>query len=164
MNWYVVQTKPQSEPLVEAKLTARSIEVFLPRIENPRRHGFARIEPLFPCYLFVRLDRRPAALSAARWTPGVRRILSTGDEPALLDDQVISKIRSRVGEQGFIRLGLPFGPGDRVRVTEGPMAGLSGILERFTSRAKRVRVLLDLLQVPVPVEIDWSLLEKESPS
>lgn len=159
MNWYVVQTKPQSEPLVEAKLAARSIEAFLPRIENPHRHGVVRIEPLFPCYLFVHIDRRPAALSAVRWTPGVRRILSTGDEPAPLDDQVIGTIRSRLGDQGFIRLRLPFGPGDRVRITEGPMAGLSGILERFTSRAKRVRVLLDLLQAPV--EIDWYLLEIE---
>jgi transcriptional antiterminator RfaH len=161
VNWYVVQTKPQSERLVESKLGARSIEAFLPRIENPRRHGPARIEPLFPCYLFVHLDRRPADLSAVRWTPGVRRILSTGDEPVPVDEQVIGTIRSRLGEEGVVRLGPPFGPGDRVRITEGPMAGLCGILVRFASRAKRVRVLLDLLHVPV--EIDWYLLEKDSP-
>ena len=160
MNWYVVQTKPQSEPLVESKLTARRIEAFLPRLENPRPHGLVLIEPLFPCYLFVRLDRRPAALDAVRWTPGVRRILSTGEEPAPLDEQVIITIRSRLNDNGVVRMGLPFGPGDRVRITEGPMAGLSGVLERFTSRAKRVRVLLDLLRAPV--EMDWFLLAKES--
>ncbi len=160
MNWYVVQTKPQSEPLVASRLTSKGIETFLPRIEIPRRHGLEHIEPLFPCYLFVHLGRQPTALSAVRWTPRVRRILSTGDEPAPLDDQVVTTIRARLNDEGVIRMGLPFGPGDRVRITEGPMAGLSGVLERFTSRAKRVRVLLDLLRAPV--EMDWYLLAKES--
>ncbi len=159
MNWYVVQTKPQSERRVEAKLAFRSVETFLPRIENPSRRGLVRIEPLFPGYLFVHVDRLPASLDAVRWTPGVRRILSAGGEPAPLDDQVINTIRSRLGEEGFVRVGLPFGPGDQVRITDGPMAGLSGILERLTSRAGRVRVLLGLLQIPV--EIDWYLLESD---
>jgi len=158
-NWYVAQTKAWTEGRVEARLASRSIETFLPRIENPRRRRRSQVEPLFPGYLFIHLTMSPATLDVVRWTPGVRRLLGAGDSPLPLDEQVIATIRSRLGEEGFIRVGLPFAPGDRVRIVEGPMAGLYGILERPAPRANRVRILLDLLHVPV--ELDWRLLEAE---
>jgi transcriptional antiterminator RfaH len=158
-SWYVVQTKTWAEGRVEARLVSRSIETFLPRIENPRRRRPPPIEPLFPGYLFVHLTLSQNLLDIVRWTPGVRRLLGSGEFPLPLDEQVITTIRSRLGEEGFIRVGLLFVPGDRVRIAEGPMAGLCGILERLVSRANRVRVLLDLMHVPV--ELDWRLLEAE---
>ncbi len=94
-----------------------------------------------------------------RWTPGVRRLLGVGDSPVPVDEQMIGTIRSRLSLEGVVRVGVPFARGDRVRIVEGPMAGLCGILERPTSRANRVRILLEILHVLV--ELDWRLLEAD---
>ncbi len=157
--WYVVQTKVRAEGRVGTRLTSRNIETFLPQIENLRRRRHPRIEPLFPGYLFVRLILSPATLDAVRWTPGVRRLLGVGDSPVPVDEQVIGTIRSGINSEGYIRPAVPFAPGDRVRIAEGPMAGLYGILERPASRAYRVRILLEVMHVLV--DLDWRLLETD---
>ncbi len=57
--WYVIRTKRGNEHRVEANLLNQGIEVFLPLIEAYRdcQGGMVRvIKPLFPCYLFARLD------------------------------------------------------------------------------------------------------------
>lgn len=159
MDWYVVQTKPWEEERVLARLGCRGIEVFLPRVEAPRRRRGPRIEPLFPGYVFARFVLEPIPWGVVRWTPGVRRLLGSEDGPMPVPPDVVDIIRARIGDAGYIRIGIPFESGDRVRITEGPMAGLRGILDRYTSRAGRVRVLLDLLGMAV--EVDWRLLEAE---
>jgi transcription antitermination factor NusG len=50
--------------------------------------------------------------------------------------------------------------GCRVRIKEGPLAGLAGILDRPTSRAERVCVLLNLLNTVATVEVDVVDLEE----
>jgi transcriptional antiterminator RfaH len=57
--WYVIRTKPGDEHHVEANLQKQSIEVFLPLVEAYRNnHGkMVRVtKPLFPCYIFARLN------------------------------------------------------------------------------------------------------------
>lgn len=54
-------------------------------------------------------------------------------------------------------------PGRRVRFTSGPLAHLEGILERPASRADRVRVLLELGNMSVSVEVGIEDLEPTQP-
>ncbi len=158
MDWYVVRTKPWRERGVESCLTRHQIETFLPRLRKAARNGAGRVEPLFPGYVFARFKLNPQVFDRVRWTPGVRCVLGTESGPTPVDERVIRAIVSRADEWGVITAGLPFTPGDRVRVADGPLAGLVGIFERPTSRAERARVLLDLLAAHV--EIDWRLLDE----
>lgn len=164
-RWYVLQTKPRQEERVIAhlRLRAPSVEVFLPRIEVVRRHAgrrYAVLEPLFPSYLFVWTPLTPATWDAVRWTPGARRILGDGERPIAVPEEMVQVIEERVRPLGFVRVGLNLQPGARVRIKNGPFAGLEAIFERPTSRRDRVRVLLQLLGTLTPLEIDPLDLER----
>jgi transcriptional antiterminator RfaH len=158
-RWYVVQTKHHQEERVIAHLSLRSqaIESFLPKIEIVRRHAGRRVkhlEPLFPNYLFVWMPLTVVTWNAVRWTPGARRMLGDGAQPIAVPDSLVDAIRERVEPLGFVRVGLNFAAGSRVRVKSGPFVGLEGIFERPTSRKDRVRVLLEMLGGLTVLEID----------
>ncbi len=163
-QWYVVQAKPYQEGRLTFKLMQRvpSLEVFLPLIEVPRGRRHRRwnsLEPLFPGYLFARIPPEALVWNAVRWTPGAKRILGCGDVPVPVPPEFISEIRARVAEHGYLRPGIRFRPGARVRLRDGPFAGLEGIFERQLSRAGRVRVLLNLLSRTTPIDVDVLELE-----
>lgn len=149
MCWYAVHVKPRQEDRVSASLIERGWEVLLPRIHVRRKrrgHGMLCTEPLFPGYLFVAVDLTPQVWNTVRWTPGVKAILGCGGVPSPVPAEPLTLIKQYLGPVGIIEPRPQFAQGDRVRVTDGPFAGLVGILERRASRAGRVRVLVDLLR------------------
>lgn len=159
--WYAVQVKRHQEDRVARHLAMRPIRTFLPLIESVRRRnskpGATRLEPLFPGYLFVQihaLEVTPDHWHAVRWTPGVRRILGTEDTPVPVPIEAIETLQARVDELGFVRAGVRFTPGTRVRIRSGPLAGLEAIFESPTSKNGRVRVLLELLGQVGRAEVD----------
>ncbi|MDQ7839631.1 MAG: transcription termination/antitermination NusG family protein [bacterium] len=162
--WYVAHIKPRHESRVLAQLRLRSgeVEPYSPRLEVIRRRWGRRatvLEPLFPNYLFLRMSLSPSVWDAVRWTPGVRRLLGDGERPLPVHEDVIEAIRERSGESGFVRVGSGLRAGQHVRVLDGPLAGLEGIFERHTSRAGRVRVLMEVLGHSTPVEVEEINLE-----
>jgi transcriptional antiterminator RfaH len=163
--WYAVQVKRHSEARAVRHLALKAIPSFLPFVEivRPGRAGrLVRLEALFPGYLFVRMapwNVDPRGWHAVRWNPGVRSILGTGETPVPVPDDVIIAIQDRVNDLGFIRPGPRFSGGSRVRIRNGPLAGLEAIFERCMSRSGRVRVLLDLLGQERGVEVDEIDLE-----
>jgi transcriptional antiterminator RfaH len=158
-DWYALQVKRHEEHRVVRHLALRAIPTFLPQIESFRRRGrgATRLEPLFPGYLFVQLpalDRHPGSWHAARWTPGVRRILGTEHTPVPMPAGAMDVIQGRVEALGFVRPGARFTTGNRVRIQSGPLAGLEAIFDRPISRAGRVLVLLELLGQVRRAEVD----------
>jgi len=165
-QWYTVQVKRHEEHRVVRHLAVKPIPTFLPLIESARRRrgawGRTRLEPLFPGYLFVQiqaLDVNPGHWHAVRWTPGVRRILGTEDTPVPMPDEVIEAIQARVKALGFVRPGVRFTPGTRVRICSGPLAGLEAIFDQPMSKDGRVRVLLELLGQMGRAEVDEASLD-----
>jgi len=149
MPWYAVHTKPKQEDRVSSQLTGDGLDVFLPKIQARRkRRGFGAslVEPLFPGYLFVSVNLTPRVWDTVRWARGVKAILGCDGVPSVVPDEPIAWIKQRVGADGVIHPKAPFTCGNRVRVTDGPFAGLVGIMQRAASRAGRVRVLLDILR------------------
>ena len=165
INWYAVQAKNRNEARVFRYLTQRIIPAFLPLIEVIRRfrsRRIARLEPLFPGYLFVQLERmdsNPGRWDIVRWTPGVKSILGTEDAPIPVADTVIDAIKARVQELGFVRPGSQFGPDARVLIKRGPLAGLEAVFEGRLSRSGRVRVMMTLLGQQRRVQVDAADLE-----
>jgi transcription antitermination factor NusG len=161
--WYAVQTKPRREERVLNWLRTRAgLPIFLPRVETLRRRGARRVvvvEPLFPSYVFVRMTLEPSSWSAVKWAPGVRRILGTDDVPIPVPAEAMRLLRDRCGDSEIVRWEPRLRPGERVRVARGPFEGLVGILERPATRGHRVRVLLQLLGCPTPVEMDVADVE-----
>ena len=81
-------------------------------------------------------------------------MLGDAEGPRPVEDQIVSAIRARADSTGRVRLGMGLRKGARVRILDGPLAGLVGVLERPAGTAvERVSVLLAVFQRPTRVEL-----------
>lgn len=158
LRWFALHVSSRKEAPVAADLEGRGYECFLPKYTSVRRWS-DRIkeleQPLFPGYLFSRFEfenRRPLLI-----TPGVLQIVGNGRMPVPLDDSEISALRRAVSS------GLPRHPwpyletGIQVRVKQGNLTGLEGILVNFKGN-HRVVLSVRLLQRSVALEVDLSCI------
>jgi len=167
--WYALYTKPKQERLVAGQLGRRGLETFLPQYTERRRGRPPKVLPLFPCYLFVRADPDVMGLSLLQWTPGLRRLVSFGGVPARVPEEAVALVEKRLAEleaQGGL-LPARFRPGERVRVREGPLAGLEAVFDGPREPAERVRILIRFLgecnRAVVPVDSLEALAPRQHP-
>lgn len=153
-RWFVVTTKPQHELLAASNLAAKQVEAFAPTYQH-RRQWSDRIKvlakPVFPGYVFCRisLDGGIPVLG----TPGILGFVSFDRIPAMVPDREMEDVMRMTAS------GLPVEPseyldvGRRVRVIDGPLRGLEGILSD-REHCDRVVVGIEMLRRSVSVEID----------
>lgn len=150
LRWYLVRTKPNAEAVAVANLGRQGYEVYFPRLLQSmpfRGRWHDRIVPLFPGYLFLRLDEGRQPLAPVQSTLGVTSAVRFGPSYAIVPDEVIQDLRARASpETGMHRLCLRSSlvPGARVRILAGPFEGLEGVFERETG-SDRAIVLLSVL-------------------
>ena len=159
-QWYVVQTKPGNEHRVEMNLFNQEIEVFLPLLETfqySHAKVIQKIKPLFSNYLFAKLDI-DVHYYKVRYTRGVNKILGSGVEPVPISEKVIQTIRERTGKGNLVKLEEEWREGGLVRINSGPFKELIGVFQKKMSDNGRVRILLNLIGVDVPVQISrWQI-------
>ncbi len=159
-SWYVIRTKTGDERRAEANLLNQEIETFLPLFKNHyHRNGriVQGIKPLFPNYLFARLDL-DLHYAKVRWTRGVSRILGNREGPAPVSSVVVRTIRDRVGRDNLIELEDRVKEGDPVQIISGPLKDLIGVFQKKISGKDRVKILLNLIGVDVPVQMSrWQI-------
>jgi len=161
-SWFVIQTKPGNEHRVETNLSHQEIEAFLPLFETfqyAQGRLVQKIKPLFPNYLFAKLDIE-AHYYKVKWTRGVSKILGVGCEPIPISEKVIRTIKERMGENNLVRLDDGLVQGAVVQFTSGPFKDLMGVFDKKMSGGKRVRVLLNLIGVDVPVQVSRYQIKK----
>jgi len=136
------------------------METFLPLLEIYQYCSgrmVQRIKPLFPNYLFARLDLK-LHYYKVKWTRGVSKILGTGDGPVSISEKVVQTIRGRVGRDNLVKLEEEWKEGDIVQITSGPFKELMGIFQKKMSDKGRVRILLSLIGADIPVQISkWHI-------
>src|SRR4030042_1804810 len=88
-----------------------------------------------------------------KWTRGVNKILGNGSEPLPVSEKVIQTIKDRMGENHFVKLDEELEEGAIVQFTSGPFKDLMGVFDKKMSDGERVRVLLSLIGVDVPVQV-----------
>jgi len=161
-QWYVIQTKPGNEHRVETNLSNQGIEVFLPLLESFQYSSgkmIQKIKSLFPNYVFATLDIN-LHYYKVKWTRGVNKILGNGGEPLPVSEKVIQTIKDRMGENHFVKLDEELKEGTIVQFTSGPFKDLTGVFDRRMSEGKRVRVLLSLIGIDIPVQVSRYQIKK----
>jgi transcription antitermination factor NusG len=161
--WYAVYTTSRHEKRVHQHLGSRQIESFLPLYPVLRRwkNGcVVNVElPLFPGYLFVRMERQQRVRVLE--VPGVIVVVGNSQEPMPLPEFEITSLRQNLQSHRFEP--HPYlAVGERVRVRSGPLAGLQGVLSR-KSNGLRFVLTLDLIKQSVAVEIAAHDLEPAVP-
>jgi len=152
-RWYALQVKSRQERIVDGMLRLKGYETFLP---TERKTATVKREsdlPLFPGYLFCRLD--PMVRMPVLTTPGVVSILGYGKVPSPVSEDEINNVRMVVCS-GLPHESMPYVTGERIKVTEGVLRDLQGVLLEDRNRS-RVVVSVELLQRSVAVDIsrDW---------
>jgi len=157
LHWYAIYTRSRHEQKVYDRLLRKEIETFLPMIErwSRRRDRRKKIKlPLFPGYLFARTPMDAHSHIEILKTDSVVRILGNDGKPAPIPDGQIHAI------QFLIKNGLTVTPcaylkeGMRVRVVNGPLIGIVGILLKTQHKKHRLVLSVDIIKESVSVEID----------
>jgi transcription antitermination factor NusG len=153
-RWFALRVQSRCEKVVAMVARNKGFEEFLP-LHKSRRRWSDRLKaidlPLFPGYIFCRLDpqRRLPLLTI----PGVLHFVGIGKIPSPIQDTEIAAIQTAVGS-GILTEPWPFlEVGQRVRLEDGPLAGLEGILVE-TPKRQRVVVSVTLLKRSVAVDIE----------
>lgn len=159
-NWFVVRTKAGDENRANTNLLHQEIETFLPLLKDHYFRGgrmIQTIKPLFPNYLFAKLDL-DLQYTKVKWTRGVSRILGNREGPVPISEIVVQTIQDRIGKDNLIELEVEMKEGDLVQVTSGPLKDLVGVFQKRMSGKDRVKILLNLIGVDVPVQISkWQI-------
>ena len=159
MRWYVAYTQPNCEWKAVGHLRRQGFEAYLPLCRAIRRHARRKEvvrRPLFPRYVFVGFDLAADRWRAVNGTVGVSRLVSRGERPAPLPDDVVAALRAGEDAEGLVSLTslVLFDPGAKLRVLDGAFAGQTGRYV-YMSEAERVVLLFDLIgrevEVTVPI-------------
>ncbi len=152
-QWYVVYSKPHKEEFAKFHLQRKGVKVFLPRLLLPySTNKHKRIIPLFPNYLFVRINLFEESHYVI-WSPGVKRFVGFDGAPAPLEEEIVSFLMRQGSPEGIIAARSNLRAGNEVQIAAGPLAGLAAIIQETANSKGRVKVLLQLLNRQVKAEI-----------
>lgn len=162
MRWYVLCTKSNQEKQAERNIRRMGVECFLPLLQEQktiRRKVRTVIAPLFPGYLFVRinLSEHYRTVSYAR---GVRKIVEFGETPVEVDIAMIDAIKNRMASLQVCVLKKPKGlsSGQFVQIKDGPFVGLEAVFMREMPGHQRAMVLLHTLALQARVVLEINQL------
>jgi len=166
-QWFVLWTHSHSERLVHDQLTGRGFVTFLPTLTTwSRRKGAqSAIEaPMFPGYVFVRHAIDKVSYVEILKTRGLVRILGERwDRLTAVPDAEIDAVRN-VAASGIRAFPYPhLREGQRVVITDGPLAGLEGLLVATKAHKGLLVVSVELLQRSVAVEVDCTRVRPVAP-
>jgi len=161
--WYAIWTRSNCERLVAQQLIAKGFPAFLPEMSmRSRRNGKSHLVqvPMFPGYLFLRHAMEKRSYIEILKARGIVRILDGGwNRLTPVADEDVDAI------QRIVASGVPVVPhayfreGDRVRVVEGPLAGVEGVFLRDKPQKGRLVVSVNLLRTSVAVEVDCAFVD-----
>lgn len=156
--WYAIRVRPRFERQVADSLAAKGLTTFVPHYIARRRWSDRVKEiqlPLFDGYAFCQLDissRLPVLV-----TPGVLHFVGIGKTPVAIDDGEIEAIQKIAGTGAPARPWPFLRAGERVRVDEGPLRSVEGVLLTSGS-GDHVVVSITLLQRSVAVQVERAWL------
>lgn len=147
IGWIVAISKPCRETYAAENLARQRTDCYFPKIteiveRGPRnqRYKLERIVPLFPRYLFVRIEHQWHFILN---TFGIAGIIMRGEEPLFAPLSIMQQMWERQDDEGLVQLPRLV-RGAAVAVVKGPLAGQRGIYQGMGS-GERQRVLLDFL-------------------
>lgn len=161
LEWYALAVKPRHDKAVSRTLENKGYQTLVPLYKQRRRYTTRTKDatlPLFPGYVFCRFDgetRLPVLT-----TPGVIQILGVGRVPTPVDETEMTSLQTALQ----LRLSaepVPFlHTGQKVRITEGALAGVEGIVLSF-KQCLRLVLSITLLRRSVLLEIDRNSVDLE---
>lgn len=154
--WYAVRTQSRHEWTVVKQLEVDGVEAYLPAIRETHRWSDRRkvvTKPLFPGYVFVRPQEFSSARVQILRKIGVIGFVGSlrGAEP--IRDEELNGVRLLLSSQLPCAAHPYLAVGQRIRVKDGALRGIEGILVRVENE-NRLVVSLDLIERSLVVQLE----------
>ena len=163
--WYLAYTKPRQEEIARVNLDQQGFESYLPlykKFKKTEQGPVSIFEPMFPRYIFFRPGKVGQSISSVRSTKGITTVVRFGFEPAVIDDELLRRIRLLEEDRNHATLQdiSQLKPGQTVRLQHTALQGVEGLVQSVSS--KRVAVLLEILGRPAVVELEHHQVEPKN--
>jgi transcriptional antiterminator RfaH len=162
--WYCARTKPKHEHIAAANVRKQlALEVFHPQllVERATRRGVVRgVEPLFPCYIFVRCVIAES-LNEIRYANGISTMVHFAGRIPPVADSVVAELQEWFPAAEPMPTAERLTAGSEVVLAEGAFMGMNATVLRVLPARHRVQVLLEILGRPTMVEVARSAVTSE---
>ncbi len=116
----------------------------------------------YPGYVLVQMDMNDESWHLVKSTPRVMGFIGgTADKPAPISEKEANAILQRI--QDGVEQPRPktlFEVGEMVRVTDGPFADFSGVVEEVNYAKSKLHIAVTIFGRSTPVELDFDQVEK----
>ncbi len=181
-QWYIVQVVTGYEQKVKDDLENRDFneveieEILLPQKMHTTKTGNLKAKPMFPGYLYVKVEMTDESWFIIRNTNYVTGIVGSSGQrtkPTPVREDEIEKIKTRAIEEEMriqnIKLGnedkeiitdIPYKIGDTVRIKEGEFANSNGKVVAISVETQKTTVEIEFFGRMTEVEVDILMAEK----
>jgi len=171
-KWYAIQTFAGSEQSVRKAIKTlvkdNGVEEKLKNVLVPTedvievKNGEKKIteRSLYPGYAFIEIDLDTALWQQIQALPKVGRFIGESKRPTPLSEKDINLIIEKVEKRAAPKPKIFFEDGESVRITEGPFANFTGMVEEYDMEHGKLRLNVSIFGRSTPVEILYSQVEK----
>lgn len=171
-DWIILRCSGASTLKLAASLKTAGFEVWTPMVQNsarrPRTRKPKELVPAMPTYLFA-AARHLHTLLAERGHPASDHpdfsVFQHYGRIPLIADAELAPLRTAERKSTPLENVRKFTQGERVKLTEGGFAGMSGVVEGIRGKGKFT--LVSFPGYAIPIDIDTMLLladEQQSPA
>jgi transcription termination/antitermination protein NusG len=173
MKWYIIHSYSGFERKVkeslESRVTAFGLQdkigkVLIPtesvtEVRGGKKYTSERM--FYPGYVLVEMDMDDHVWHVVKATPRVTGFVGTGQQPTPLSEEEVQHIVYRVGEsKDKPKLKVKFEKNEQVRITEGPFATFTGIVDDVNEDRETLKVMVTIFGRSTPVELEFNQVEK----
>lgn len=154
-NWYLVKVKPNGHFAANLNLRRQGFNTFLPLLNTTIVKSSNYIDkkiPLFPGYMFVRIQLAKRNWQKINNTIGVSKIITFNGMYKSLPVELINSLKKRCGKDHILRESIFSNESDKVRFLKGPFTNLIAKIDKMSSE-ERVWVLLEIMGREIRVEV-----------
>lgn len=172
-RWYIVHAYSNFEKKVAESIREKAEqkglsdlfeEILVPMekvVEVRRGRKVDAERKFFPGYVLVKMDMTNEAFHLIKDTPKVTGFLGADQKPMPIPEKEAMRIINQV-QEGVDRPkpSVSFEIGEQVRVSDGPFASFSGLVEEVDDERARLKVAVSIFGRATPVELEFGQVDK----
>ncbi|MEP1930114.1 MAG: transcription termination/antitermination protein NusG [Roseibium sp.] len=172
-RWYIVHAYSNFEKKVADSIREKAEqkglsdlfeEILVPMekvVEVRRGRKVDAERKFFPGYVLVKMDMTNEAFHLIKDTPKVTGFLGSDQKPMPIPEKEAMRIINQV-QEGVDRPkpSITFEIGEQVRVSDGPFASFSGLVEEVDDERARLKVAVSIFGRATPVELEFGQVDK----
>lgn len=173
MKWYIIHAYSGFERKVkeslESRIQAYGLQNKIGRVMIPtesvtevrggRKYTSERM--FYPGYVLVEMDMDDNVWHMVKSTPKVTGFVGTGQQPTPLSEEEVNHIVYRIADtREKPKLKIKFEKNEQVRITEGPFATFTGVVDEVNEDRETLKVMVTIFGRATPVELEFGQVEK----